>query len=56
MTVEETNLQISNLSINTGYRVSVVAATAAGMGMAANQTGRTDEDGIIHIIIYYITS
>ena len=56
MTVEETNLQISNLSINTGYRVSVVAATAAGMGMAANQTGRTDEDGIIHPIIYYITS
>ena len=52
MAAEQTNLMISNLTINTGYRVSVVAATAAGIGMAANQTGMTDEDGIIHLNNY----
>ena len=42
---DENFLQISNLTINTGYMVSIVAATAVGMGIAANETGMTNEDG-----------
>ena len=42
----QTSVQITNLSINTGYRISVVAATSAGTGTPAYQIGMTDEDGI----------
>ena len=45
MAPDQTSLQISNLTINTGYNVSVVAATGAGTGAAAIEIGRTDEDG-----------
>ena len=41
----QTSIQVTNLSINTGYRVSVVAATSAGMGAPAYQTGMTNEGG-----------
>ena len=44
---DQTSIQVTNLSINTAYRVSVVAATSAGTGTPANQTGMTDEDGTI---------
>ena len=43
---DQTSIQVTNLSINTGYRVSVVAATSAGLGNPKNETGMTDEDGI----------
>ena len=45
---DQTSIQVTNLSINTGYRVSVVAATSAGTGTPANKTGMTDEDGMIY--------
>ena len=43
----ELSLTISNLTINTEYRVSVVGITSAGEGVPANETGRTDEDGML---------
>ena len=45
---DQTSIQVTNLSINTGCRVSVVAATSAGTGTFAIQTGMTDEDGMIY--------
>ena len=45
---DQTSIQVTNLSINTGYRVSVVAATSAGTGTPANETGMTDKDGMIY--------
>ena len=45
---DQSSIQVTNLSINTGYRVSVVAATSAGTGTPAIQTGMTDEDGMIY--------
>ena len=46
---DQTSIQLTNLSINTGYNISMVAATSAGTGTPANETGMTDEDGIIII-------
>ena len=48
---DQTSIQVTNLTINTGYRVRVVAATSAGTGTPANQTGMTDEDGIAIILL-----
>ena len=45
---DQISIQVTNLSINTGYRVSIVAATSAGTGAPANQIGMTNEDGIIN--------
>ena len=47
---DQISIQVTNLSINTGYRVSIVAATSAGIGTPANQTGMTNEDGIVIIV------
>ena len=43
---DQTSIQVTNLRINTGYRVSVVAATSAGRGTPAIQTEMTNEDGV----------
>ena len=44
---DTTSLLITNLTINTGYTLSVAGRTNAGVGVAANQTGMTDEDGMM---------
>ena len=44
---DQNSIEVTGLTINTGYRVSVVAATSAGTGTPANETGMTDEDGIL---------
>lgn len=44
---DTTSLLITNLTINTGYTLSVAGSTNAGVGVAANQTGMTDEDGMM---------
>ena len=46
---DQTSIQLTNLSINTGYKISMVAATSAGTGTPTNETGMTDEDGIVII-------
>ncbi len=39
-------LDITDLTINTEYNVTVVASTAVGPGELATEVGRTDEDGM----------
>ena len=48
---DQNSIQITGLSINTGYRVSVVAATSAGIGTPANETGMTNEDGMLTVLL-----
>ncbi len=46
LVADASSLDITDLTINTEYNVTVVASTAVGPGELATEVGRTDEDGM----------